>query len=61
MTCFRNIPYLCIWKPKAENTTREQRLRAIDKKHQEDGFNKEFMKKIFQRQGWKNDANSRRY
>ena len=47
----------CEWSQQKKRDSWQVLISAIDEKHKEDGFNKEFMKKLFQRQGWRNEAN----
>ncbi len=47
----------CEWSMQKKKDNWQSLIAAIDEKHSEDGFNKEFVKKLFQRQGWRNDAN----
>lgn len=47
----------CEWSVQKKHDNWQSLITAIDEKHKEDGFNKDFMKKLFQRQGWRNEAN----
>ena len=47
----------CEWSVQKKKDNWQSLLTAIDEKHREDGFNKEFAKKLFQRQGWRDEAN----
>jgi len=47
----------CEWSHQKKHDNWQSLITAIDEKHKEDGFNKEFIKKLFQRQGWRNEAN----
>ena len=47
----------CEWSMQKKHDNWQSLIAAIDEKHKKDGFNKEFIKKLFQRQGWRNEAN----
>ena len=47
----------CEWSMQKKKDNWQSLLTAIGEKHKEDGFDKEFVKKLFQRQGWRNEAN----
>ncbi|MCR4852664.1 MAG: kinase [Prevotella sp.] len=47
----------CEWSLQKKKDNWQSLIAAIDEKHKEDGFDKKFMKKLFQRQGWRNEAN----
>ena len=47
----------CEWSMQKRKDNWQSLLAAIDEKHSEDGFDMKSMKKLFQRQGWRNEAN----
>lgn len=47
----------CEWSMQKKCDNWQSLLVSIGEKHRDDAFNKEFLKKLFQRQGWRNEAN----